>query len=106
WRRDALHGLVQRFRSGAAALGLPLLPSPTPIQPLLIGDSGAALAASDALLERGLLVTAIRPPTVPAAGARLRITLSARHRPEQVDQLLDALGAIAPLWSADRRNAH
>jgi 8-amino-7-oxononanoate synthase len=106
WRRDALQSLVQRFRSGAAALGLPLLPSRTPIQPLLIGDSGAALAASEALLERGLLVTAIRPPTVPAAGARLRITLSARHRPEQVDQLLDALGAIAPLWSADRRDAH
>jgi len=102
WRRDALHALVQQFRQGAQALGLRLLPSATPIQPLLIGDAARALAASDALLERGLLVAAIRPPTVPADSARLRITLSARHQPAQIDQLLDALGAIAHLWSPGR----
>jgi 8-amino-7-oxononanoate synthase len=105
WRREALHALIDRFRRGAAALRLPLRESATPIQPLLIGDSARALAASEALLERGLLVTAIRPPTVPAGSARLRITLSARHRPEDIDRLLDALGAIA-LWAPDRGDAH
>jgi 8-amino-7-oxononanoate synthase len=95
WRRETLRALVLRFRAGAAELGLPLLPSSTPIQPLLIGDAARAIAVSEALLERGLLVTAIRPPTVPQGSARLRITLSARHTPADVDRLLEALAAIA-----------
>ena len=85
-----------RFRTGAAELGLPLLPLTTPIQPLVVGDAARAVAASEALLERGLLVTAIRPPTVPQGSARLRITLSARHTSAQVDRLLGELAAIAP----------
>jgi 8-amino-7-oxononanoate synthase len=99
WRRDALRALVQRFRTGAAELGLPLLPSTTPIQPLIVGEAERAVAASEALLERGLLVTAIRPPTVPRGSARLRITLSARHTSAQVDRLLEALAAVAPSWA-------
>jgi len=102
WRRDALRALVLRFRTGAAELGLPLLPSTTPIQPLVVGDAARAVAASEALLERGLLVTAIRPPTVPQGSARLRITLSARHTFAQVDRLLGELAAIAPLFAPAR----
>ncbi|WP_049620689.1 8-amino-7-oxononanoate synthase [Frateuria defendens] len=93
-RRQHLHALIARFRRGAAQLGLPLSPSRTPIQPLLLGDTAAALAAAQALEARGLLVTAIRPPTVPAGTARLRITLSAAHDEDQVDRLLAALGEV------------
>ncbi len=91
WRREHLATLVQRFRSGAAQLGLPLGESQGPIQPLVTGDAARALALSAALRERGFLVSAIRPPTVPAGTARLRVTLSAAHSPEQVDALLQAL---------------
>lgn len=91
WRRERLRALIARFRSGAGQLGLQLLPSGTPIQPLLVGGSAAALAASAALEEQGLLVPAIRPPTVPAGTSRLRITFSAVHEPGDVDRLLEAL---------------
>src|SRR5690606_35614714 len=79
WRRNHLHALIPRFRRGAQQLGLPLLRSATPIQPLLVGSPDATLRISQALLERGILVTAIRPPTVPPGSSRLRITLSAAH---------------------------
>ena len=91
--RDSVRARVAQFRSAAAELGLPLMASDTPIQPLLVGDSGAALALSQALREQGILVTAIRPPTVPKGAARLRITFSARHTAEQVERLLEALAA-------------
>jgi 8-amino-7-oxononanoate synthase len=93
--RDRLSILISRFRSGAAQLGLRLMSSETPIQPLLVGEPATALRLSDALRRRGMLVTAIRPPTVPRGAARLRVTFSARHTPEQVDRLLDALGDCA-----------
>ncbi len=93
WRRDKMRALIERFRSGAEQLGLSLMSSETPIQPVLIGDAVKAKAISDALFEEGLLVTAIRPPTVPRGTARLRITLSAAHIEEQVDRLLEALVA-------------
>lgn len=99
WRRTHLAKLIRRFREGVTAMGLPLLPSDTPIQPLLVGDAGAAVAASRALEERGLLVTAIRPPTVPKGSSRLRVTLSAAHSESQVDRLLDALEAIRPQFT-------
>ena len=91
WRRDRLASLVARFRAGADQLGLRLGESSTPIQPLLVGDSRAAVELSQALREEGVLVTAIRPPTVAQGTARLRITFSAAHTEEQVDRLLDAL---------------
>lgn len=90
-RRGHLHALIAHLRSGAAALGLPLLPSETPIQPLMIGEDGVALAVSQRLRERGYWVAAIRPPTVPEGTARLRITLTAAHTRAQVDGLLEAL---------------
>jgi 8-amino-7-oxononanoate synthase len=95
WRREHLQRLIRRFRQGAHQLGLPLLDSPTPIQPLLLGSEERALSWSQALEQAGILVTAIRPPTVPPGSARLRITLSAAHSPEQVDRLLDALAAVS-----------
>ncbi len=94
WRRDKLQTLISRFRSGASQLGLELMDSPTPIQPLLVGDAGEALRLSEALLEHGILISAIRPPTVPEGTARLRITFSAAHSEEQVDRLLSALEAV------------
>ena len=96
WRRDHLNGLIARFRNGASQLGLKLMDSHTPIQPLLVGEAEDALSLSAKLKERGVLVAAIRPPTVPAGSARLRITLTAAHTEKQVDVLLDALKAVAP----------
>ncbi|HET6431528.1 8-amino-7-oxononanoate synthase [Dyella sp.] len=93
-RREKLAALIARFRRGAGELGLPLMRSDTPIQPLLLGDADTALTAALRLETQGLLVTAIRPPTVPAGQARLRITLSAAHEEEHVDRLLDALTAL------------
>jgi 8-amino-7-oxononanoate synthase len=67
----------------------------TPIQPLLVGEAKRAVEMSAALLQRGILVAAMRPPTVPEGTARLRITLSAAHTPQDVDRLLNALVAVA-----------
>jgi 8-amino-7-oxononanoate synthase len=97
WRREHLAQLIQQFRRGAEQIGLQLVDSFTPIQPILIGDSGRALRLSQLLRERGLLVTAIRPPTVPAGSARLRVTLSAAHSEAQVQLLLNALAQCYPL---------
>lgn len=91
WRRSHLQQLISQFRQGAQALGLNLLDSTTPIQPIIIGDSAQALRMAAQLREQGVLVGAIRPPTVPAGSARLRVTLTAAHSAEQVQQLLDAL---------------
>ena len=91
WRRDKLNNLSVRFRSGAEQLGLQLLPSLSPIQPIIIGDSQQAVDISNDLLSAGFLISAIRPPTVSQGSARLRVTLSAMHEEQQVDQLLEAL---------------
>jgi 8-amino-7-oxononanoate synthase len=94
WRREKLHSLIKQFRSGATELGLQLMDSQTPIQPLLIGDNGKAMAMSATLLEKGILISAIRPPTVPEGTARLRITLSAEHNEEDVERLLRILESV------------
>ena len=94
WRRDHLASLIHRFRTGAEQLDLTLLPSHSAIQPLLVGDPQRALQLSEKLRELGMLVSAIRPPTVPTGTARLRITLSAAHTEVQVDSLLDALARV------------
>lgn len=91
WRRDQLVSLVNRFRAGAAQLGLPLMESATAIQPLLVGDNTKAVKLSSSLFAAGVMVSAIRPPTVPDGTARLRITLSAAHSEAQVDHLLEAV---------------
>lgn len=94
WRREHLRTLVSRFRHGAEQLGLELMASDTPIQPLLVGDAERAVALSAALLEHGIQISAIRPPTVPEGTARLRITFSAAHTEAQVDRLLAALAEV------------
>lgn len=93
-RRAELFARVREFRAGASALGLPVTASETPIQPLIIGSAERALAASEHLRRRGILVPAIRPPTVPEGGARLRITFSSAHTRGHVERLLDALAAL------------
>ncbi|RRV17511.1 8-amino-7-oxononanoate synthase [Pseudomonas saudiphocaensis] len=97
WRREHLSQLIARFRQGAAEIGLSLVDSPTPIQPIIVGSSERALQLSAALRERGILVGAIRPPTVPAGSARLRVTFSASHNQTHVEHLLDAL---AECWNS------
>jgi 8-amino-7-oxononanoate synthase len=93
WRREKLQTLVAHFRHGAAARAIPLLPSTTPIQPVLIGSSADALDISRQLEANGFFVPAIRPPTVPNGEARLRVTLSAAHSESNVEGLLNALAA-------------
>ena len=94
WRREHLAELITRFRAGASEIGLTLMASTTPIQPIVLGEPGEAVAASTALEARGLLVGAIRPPTVPKGTSRLRVTFTATHTEEDVDRLLSGL-AIA-----------
>jgi 8-amino-7-oxononanoate synthase len=75
--------------------GWRLLPSNTAIQPLIVGDNRAALGLMEGLRQMGIWVPAIRPPTVPEGSARLRIALSAAHRMEDVDRLVDSLATLA-----------
>jgi 8-amino-7-oxononanoate synthase len=89
--RAALRDHITYFRREAGSLGLDLMASETPIQPIILGTNERALAWSAALQEAGLLVGAIRPPTVPAGTARLRVTLTAGHAREDIDRLLEAL---------------
>ena len=100
WRRQHVFELVRRFRAGAGQLGLTLMDSSTPIQPLLIGDAQAAARLSAALLEHDILVSPIRPPTVPEGASRLRVTFSASHTGEQVDRLLEALATVVAGFGA------
>ncbi|MBQ0782781.1 MAG: 8-amino-7-oxononanoate synthase [Amphritea sp.] len=94
WRREKLNHLIARFRNGCEQLGLPLMDSPTPIQPIMVGEADRAMAISAALEAKGIFIGAIRPPTVPQGAARLRVTLSAIHTDEQLDRLLDALSVV------------
>jgi 8-amino-7-oxononanoate synthase len=94
WRRDHVLRRAARFRGGAANLGLSMPPSRTAIQPVIVGSEAAAVAASDALLDEGYWVPAIRPPTVPAGTSRLRVTFSASHSDADVDRLLEAFARL------------
>jgi 8-amino-7-oxononanoate synthase len=85
--RTRLRANIDRVRPG----------HPSPIVPVIVGDERAAVAAADALLARGLLVPAIRPPTVEPGTSRLRVALSAAHTTEQIDELVDALRDLALL---------
>lgn len=94
WRRVKLRESIVRLRTAAAAHGLQLLPSDTPIQPFICGSEARALAYATALEDAGYWVAAIRPPTVPEGAARLRITLSALHGPAEIDGLIDTLSRV------------
>jgi len=99
WRRDRLRGVAGQIRAGLAALG-----RPTPgnadghIIPVLLGDADTTVRVGAALRDRGFLVGAMRPPTVPPGTSRLRITASSAHSPPDVDALLDALREVLPQW--------
>ena len=93
WRREKLRTLGRYLVQGARRLGIDL-PDTVPIVPLIVGEASRAVKLSDALRARGILITAIRPPTVPAATARLRITLSANHSETHIDRLLSALREV------------
>jgi 8-amino-7-oxononanoate synthase len=95
WRRDKLKQLSERFRKGAQQLNLNLIESQSVIHALIIGDSRRTIEMSAALLNKGILISAIRPPTVPLGSARLRITLSALHEDHHIDRLLETLGQVA-----------
>src|SRR5262249_8483465 len=91
WRRERLWQSIHYFQQCAKALDIPYLPSLSPIQPIIVGDNQKSLAISQYLLNKGIFVKAIRPPTVPAFSARLRISLTAEHTWEQIDFLLETL---------------
>ncbi len=97
WRRQRLHALIRYFCQQSQLKQLPITNSITPIQPIMLGDAERAVWVSQQLLQRNILVTAIRPPTVPQGSARLRITLSAAHTESQIDYLLDSLHNILNL---------
>jgi 8-amino-7-oxononanoate synthase len=94
WRRERLRELIVRFRQSVEQIGLPLMDSITPIQPILAGSSEQAVAWSRQLEQQGVLVSAIRPPTVPDGSARLRVTFSANHTDRHLAHLLDALATL------------
>ncbi|MEC4089171.1 8-amino-7-oxononanoate synthase [Pseudoalteromonas rubra] len=90
-QRAALKDNIAYFTQTAAQLGIPVLPSATAIQPVVLGSADNALAAQQQLKAQGIWLTAIRPPTVPQNAARLRITLTAAHTSADIDTLLNAL---------------
>jgi 8-amino-7-oxononanoate synthase len=94
WRRETLRDRISQFRAGATGMGFTLLPSDSPVQPIVIGDPRRTLDFSTRLEEQGCLVTAIRPPTVPVGTSRLRVTLTAAHCADDVDRLLSALDSV------------
>ena len=94
WRREKLKSLIAQFRKGASEIGLQLIDTITPIQPVIVGSSESALALSEKLLEKNILISAIRPPTVSEGTARLRVTFSATHTEKHVNELLDVLSEV------------
>lgn len=94
WRREKLQQHIRLFREEAQRIGLPLMPSMTPIQPILLGDETLAMQWQERLRQHGIWISAIRPPTVPKGTARLRITLSAAHDIQDIDYLLRILKQI------------
>jgi 8-amino-7-oxononanoate synthase len=100
WRRERLRQLIGAFKRQLEGTEAVLAPSDTPIQALIVGGNSEAVAASTALRERGILVPAIRPPTVPEGTARLRVSLSAAHGEGDVTRLAAALREVCPSRTA------
>ena len=98
WRREKLFDLIHRFREKAAERGVLLSKNAHgPIQPVIIGNSEKAIRISEQLADKGIKISAIRPPTVPKDTARLRITFSAAHEEEHIDSLVKALSEVLDL---------
>jgi 8-amino-7-oxononanoate synthase len=100
-RQKVLATNIAYFRQQAQHLALDIMPSSTAIQPLLVGEDAKAVAISRQLKDHGILVTAIRPPTVAKGSARLRITLTASHTEKDIDQLLTALVTLLTLMKVE-----
>lgn len=92
--REKLHENIAYFKRVASRYGMALMPSDTAIQPLMLGESSLCMQVAQALKEQGILVGAIRPPTVPPKQARLRMTLSAKHSRPMIDELFKKLDAV------------
>jgi adenosylmethionine-8-amino-7-oxononanoate aminotransferase len=90
WRRRRLLSLVERLKSGLDHLGYTVFPSQSAIVPVLVGQAAAALKLAAALLAQGVLCPAIRPPTVPEGTSRLRASLTAGHKPKDLETVLAA----------------
>lgn len=103
WRRQRLTGNVAYFRQCCESLGIPLMASGSAIQPILAGSVERAVKLSRQLLDQGILVTAIRPPTVPRGSSRLRVTLSTAHTHEHIDRLVEALQRL--IWQEPEQAA-
>ena len=101
WRRQYLAQLISRFRAHCDDLGLTTMASSTPIQAVVIGDVSKTVQASEQLMQEGVFVSAIRPPTVPAGTARLRVTFSALHTETQFQKLLDVFEKYAHSWGKE-----
>lgn len=94
WRRERLQALISTFRTAVQQMDFELTDSVTPIQPIIAGSSEIALDWSRQLESKGILVTPIRPPTVPEGTARLRVTLSASHQGHHLTRLIQALAEL------------
>jgi 7-keto-8-aminopelargonate synthetase-like enzyme len=94
---NQLHANVSQLYRGLKEMGFEVLPTESAIIPLMVGEANRALALSAALAEKGVFVPAIRPPTVPEGTSRLRITVMATHKPEDIQRALDAF-----LWAGKR----
>ena len=94
WRREALAERCPRFRDALRAKGFQVIGA-SPIVPVVLGDNHRAVAFAQALREKGYWVVAVRPPTVPAGEARLRLTLTAHHEATVLDRLADDMAAVA-----------
>lgn len=98
-RREALASHIALMQNGLRLKSFRLLPSRTAIQPVIVGSNEKALAVSARLREQGFFVPAIRPPTVPANTARLRVSLSAAHSLDEVQALIEAIQALDEAFS-------
>lgn len=94
-RRTHLKAITERLKSELANSNWQMMPSETAIQPIIIGSNEDALRVAQALLDRGIWVPAIRPPTVPKGTARLRVSISAAHSMEDIERLIEALKEVA-----------
>lgn len=94
WRRDKLQGLIALFKKAAHTQGIKLTDSNTSIQPIIIGDNRKTLQLADRLKSLGFWTTAIRPPTVAANTARLRITITANHENQDILNLINAIAKV------------
>ena len=97
WRRERLAEHIDRFRRRCQATGIPLFKSFSPIQIIPVADNQRAVELGSALAQAGFAVAAIRPPTVPAGSARLRISLSSAHQPQDIDRLVEHLAELIHL---------